>query len=101
MKDIIISPEAKIDLTDCYEYLAQNYPNSALRFFDATRITFAELARYPESGARYRSSSRPELRKWRVKGFSKYLILYLPQENAIEIVRVLYGAQDLDRILNV
>ena len=100
MTDIIISPEAKIDLTDCYEYLAQNYPNSALRFFDAARTTFAELARYPESGVRCGLSSQPKLRKWRVKGFSKYLILYLPQENAIEIVRILHGAQDLDRILN-
>ena len=32
---------------------------------------------------------------------SKYLILYLSQENAIEIFRILHGAQDLDRILNV
>ena len=91
MTDIIISPEAKIDLTDCYEYFAQNYPDSALRFFDAARTTFAELARYPMSGASYGLSSRSELRKWRMKGFSRYLILYRIQENAIEIVRILHG----------
>jgi len=51
------------------------------------------------SGASYGLSSRSELRKWR-KGFSRYLILYRIQENAIEIVRILHGTQDIDRILN-
>jgi toxin ParE1/3/4 len=40
------------------------------------------------------------LRKWAVKDFKKYLIFYFERDDAIEIVRILYAAQDISSILN-
>ena len=39
------------------------------------------------------------LRVWRIQGFEKHLIFYRPVADGIEIVRVLHGARDLDRLL--
>ncbi len=36
---IFITPKANQDLDDIFNYLTQNNPDAALRFFDATRQT--------------------------------------------------------------
>jgi len=40
------------------------------------------------------------LRIFRVKGFEKLLVLYLPRDDGIEIVRVVHGSRDLQTLLN-
>ena len=50
MHTIIISVPARADITRNYDYLCEINPDSALKFFDATRSTFAEIARNPEIG---------------------------------------------------
>ncbi|MDX2254652.1 MAG: type II toxin-antitoxin system RelE/ParE family toxin [Pseudanabaenaceae cyanobacterium bins.39] len=102
MHSIIIALPARADITHNYEYLSEFNSEVALKFFDATRYSFAEIARNPQIGRNY-PSNNPRLnglRKWYVKGFRKYLIFYRVQESAIEIVRVLQGVQDIERILN-
>jgi toxin ParE1/3/4 len=101
MKAIIISPEARSDLNDYYNYVAQTNQDAALELFDSARKTFADLARLPGMGKRYTIPNNPqhELKQWHIKGFRKYLIFYRVQENAIEIVRILHSSQDIDRIL--
>ena len=39
------------------------------------------------------------LRLFRVIGFEKILILYRPVENGVEILRVIYGSQNVQRLL--
>jgi toxin ParE1/3/4 len=39
-------------------------------------------------------------RRWFVSGFENYLIFYRPIKGGIEILRVLYGKQDIDAIMN-
>ena len=39
------------------------------------------------------------LRVWRIQGLEKHLIFYRTVPDGIEIVRVLHGARDLDRLL--
>lgn len=34
------------------------------------------------------------LRKWRVQDFENFLVFYLPRNDGVSIVRVLYAAQD-------
>jgi toxin ParE1/3/4 len=40
-------------------------------------------------------------RRWLVAGFENYLIFYRPIKGGIEILRVLYGTQSIDAIMNV
>ena len=75
---IFITPQASVDLDDTYNFIAQNNPDIALKFFDAARQTFNQLAKTPEIGAVYEVSNLKlqGLRKWRVKKFDKYIIFY-------------------------
>ncbi|QMS86855.1 type II toxin-antitoxin system RelE/ParE family toxin [Nostoc edaphicum CCNP1411] len=100
-KRIIITPKASLDIDDYFAYIAQENPDTALLFFDSVRETFAQLGRMPGMGSRYPVDNLrlQGLRKWAVKGFKKYLIFYFEQHESIEVVRILYAGQDIERIL--
>ncbi len=100
-KRITIRPRASQDIDDHFAYLAQNSSITAFRFFDAVRLTIAQIARMPGLGAAYstRNARLTGLRKWSVKGFKRYMIFYLDLEETVEVVRILYGSQDISSIL--
>jgi len=97
-----VRPAADTDLDDQAAYLAREASlDIALRFYDAAAVTFEQIARMPGIGER-RPTANPRLeglRVWRIQGFEKHLIFYLPAADGIEIVRVLHGARDLDCLL--
>ena len=97
-----ILPAADRDLDDQAGYLAaQASLELALRFYDAASATFAEIARMPGVGESWPSPDPrlANLRVWRIQGFEKHLIFYRPAEGGIEVVRILHGARDIDRVL--
>jgi toxin ParE1/3/4 len=97
-----VLPAADRDLDDQAAYLAQEVSlETALRFYGAAATTFENLARMPGIGE-HRESGNPALaglRVWRIVGFENHLAFYRPAGDAIEIVRVLHGARDIDRAL--
>lgn len=97
---IFIRPRAGQDLEDLFDYIAENNPDAALRFFDATRQTIARLASMPSIGSPYRVNNPrlDGLRKWKVKGFERYLIFYLFTDERLEVVRILPAVRDLPTI---
>jgi toxin ParE1/3/4 len=100
-KQITVRPRASQDIDDHFIYIAQSNAEAALRFFDAARLTIAQIARMPGIGVAFpvQSVSLQGLRKWPVKGFRQYMFFYLDLPGAIEVVRILYGSQDIDSIL--
>ena len=100
-KRIVITPKASLDIDEYFVYIAQQNPDTALLFFDSVRETFAQLARMPGMASRYpvENLRLQGLRKWAVKGFKKYLIFYFERDDSIEVVRILYAGQDIERIL--
>jgi len=102
MRKVIVSTPAQLDLREHFAYLAESDFDKALQFFDAARQTFADLARMPGVGGVYPSQKErlKDLRKWHVKGFRRFLVFYRVKEDSIEIVRVLYGAQDIQNLLD-
>jgi toxin ParE1/3/4 len=100
-KRIFIRPQASQDLEDHFAYITQNNREAALKFFDAVRLTIAQIARTSGIGSLYttRNPRLQGLRKWAVKDFRKYLIFYFDREDSIEVVRILYAARDIAKIL--
>ncbi len=98
---IFITPKASRDLDDLFDYLNQNNPDTALRFFDSTRQTIAKLAQNPGIGSLYSVNNQrlTGLRKRGVKGFEKYLIFYIPQNELLSVVRIIHASRDLPTIL--
>jgi toxin ParE1/3/4 len=96
------TPQAKQDLRTHVLYLAKINPEIADRFIDASEATFEKLAAMPRMG-QLQEFKPPELagtRRWFVSGFEYYLIFYRPIKSGIEILRVLYGTQNIDAIMN-
>jgi toxin ParE1/3/4 len=98
-----ILPAADRDLDDQAAYLAsQANLETALRFYDAARSTFAPPASMPGIGEQW-PSANPRLaglRVWRIKGFENHLIFYRPCDDGINFVRILHAARDLNNALD-
>lgn len=66
------------------------------RFLTNARSTFADLAEQPQIGAPLQLSNPPleHMRKWRVRGFEKYLVFYPPRPDGVSVIRVLHASRD-------
>jgi len=100
LRRVIRRPAANRDLIDCFAYIGKDSEESAARFLQAAEDTFLALARMPAMGvATSFSDSRDRmLRRWRIRGFENFLIFYRPLEDGIEVIRVLHGAREIERL---
>src|SRR5450755_62282 len=100
LRRIVRRPAADRDLIDCFVYIGRDSEESATRFLQAAEETFLELARMPGMGlvTSFTSSADRDMRRWRIRGFENFLIFYFPIENGIEVVRVLHGAREIERL---
>jgi toxin ParE1/3/4 len=95
---------AKRDLVEDYVYLAEHAGiETAERFLSSADESFKDLARHPGMGTALSlyDPKLVELCKWRVNGFEKFLIFYLPRPGGVSIVRVLHAAQDWWGLLGI
>ena len=102
IRRIIRRPVVNRDLIDCFIYIGADSEKSATRFLRAAEETFLELARTPAMGVAVSFGSLLDrnLRRWRVRGFENFLIFYCPIDDGIEIIRVLHGAREIERLFN-
>jgi len=79
-------------------YIAKNSLETALRFLENTESTLQELAGDPERGKPFLSDEPQlaDLKYERVKGFPNHFIFYVQHAAAIEVVRIMHGARNLD-----
>jgi len=95
---------ARRDLVEHYVYLAEHAGiDTAERFLTRFHESSSDLARNPEMGAALslRNPKLAGMRKWRVNGFERYLIFYLPRPDGVSLVRVLHAAQDWWELLGI
>jgi len=95
---------ARRDLVEHFVYLAESGGlNLADHFLSAASTTFANLAEEPNLGAQVcsRNPRLAGLRKWRIKGFERHLVFYLPRRDGISVVRVLHASRDWWQLLGI
>lgn len=94
MKNLIVSPPARADLREIWDYIAGDNLNAA----DALSETFYEkfelLRATPEAG-RERKDLKIGLRSFPI---GRYVIFYRVSEDAVEIVRVMHSARDVNSV---
>ena len=101
MPRIIRRPAAIRDLTRHFAYLVEHAGQAtAERFLEAAERTFGDLAATPLIGTpdKVREGPFAGVRLWRVRGFERYLILYRPLPDGVQIERVIHASQDYQRI---
>ena len=84
------SRRAEADLGRIADFIARENPERAVSFLGELRLNCRKLVAFPES-----APLRPELGDGvRLKVFRSYLILYVLHADALEIRRVVHGAQN-------
>ena len=95
---ILRRPKAAQDAESIADHIAETSLKAAVRFLENTESTLLELAESSDVGSRF-ESVHPELadlRFRRVKGFPNHFVFFIEHKDAIEVVRILHGARDLD-----
>lgn len=96
MATILVTPFAQEDLGDIWDYASESSVERADRLLDLIYEKCQRLAEYPEMG-RARHELLVNLRSFTVKN---YVIFYQPITDGIEVLRVLHGALDIDRVFD-
>lgn len=98
---IIRSRQARTDVLNHAYYIAGTTNlNASDRFLKATEDAYKQLAEMPGMGAPrdYGNPVFAGMRMWPLPRYRKYLIFYRASEEELEILRVLYGAQNIQEI---
>lgn len=96
-----ITPAADHDLEEIAANIGQDNPAAASRLVAAAMKAFNELSIMPNLGSRVaaRDPRLKGLRRRTVPRFATYQIFYRAYTDMVQIVRVLHGARDIERIL--
>ncbi|HTS74856.1 MAG TPA: type II toxin-antitoxin system RelE/ParE family toxin [Bryobacteraceae bacterium] len=88
-------PAARRDTVECFAHIGSDNPRPRSVFLKAARETFEDLARAPAMGVvcPFRG-----VRRWRIQRFESYLVFYRDTGRAIEIIRVVHGARNIERL---
>ena len=70
------------------------------KFLTNVEAAYLRLSEMPRIGAprQYRDPTVAGLRMWPVPRFPNHLIFYIPDDNSIEIIRILHGARNIEEI---
>lgn len=97
----IVRPKARRDIRDIAFHIAADNLDASSRFVDQVYQAFELLAQLPNAGStrRFRREGLRGLRLWRVPHFKDYLIVYRPMRDGVDVIRVLHGARNIERLL--
>lgn len=90
MPELILSPEAELDLLEIWLYIAEDSPVNADRFLDKLNEKAQKLAEFSDMGV-----ERPELGEgMRCFPVDRYILFYRSTEDGAAVVRVLASSRD-------
>jgi toxin ParE1/3/4 len=96
MLKLIISPQAREDLFDIWFYIAEDSTVNADRFIDKLAKKYRWLTEVPKAGVK-----RNDLAKnLRCFPLDKYMLYYIVSEKTLELVRVLHGSRNVEKIFH-
>lgn len=100
MTKLYIRPAASADIDEIIDYLAGENSSIAQGFIQDLQQSFDLLANNPKIGVKrqYHLELLSEMRMFPLKKFSSYLIFYQTDDGAIDVVRLLHGQRDIERL---
>lgn len=98
MKRFILTPRARRDVNDIWDYIAGDNIEAADRVLDALNNAMVKLAKSPGIG-----HWREELadKRHRFLLVYSYLIVYRHETKPLQIIRILHAARDVQNILGL
>ena len=101
MAEYFLSRQALDDLQIIRRAIEQDNPEAAVRVMAAAQRVCQLLAEHPEFGRRREFSKRKlaGIRSFVVTEYPNYVVFYRIASGAVEVVRVLHGARNIDEAL--
>jgi toxin ParE1/3/4 len=99
--DYVLADGVEKELDEIWEFIAKDNPEAATRVIRAAYGTFSVLAENPGLG-HPRSFPRKAVRNVRIRtvaGFDKYVVLYRPITNGIEVLHVCNVARNINALM--
>jgi plasmid stabilization system protein ParE len=96
VSEFVLTQAAKGDLLKILEYLEGDNPAAVLKVVDALDDAMQLLADNPGIGHLRPDLTPEDVRFWSV---FRYLVIYRPDTQPLEIVRVLHGKRNVRRLL--
>ena len=98
MKPFVLTPRAQQDVSDIWDYIADDNIDAADRVLEALERAMLKLAKNPGIG-----HWREELadKRHRFLLVYSYLIVYRHETKPLQIIRVLHAARDVQSILGL
>jgi len=93
------TPQAVDDLFEIWTYIARGSARAANRVEAEVHNACAFLAEGPLRGRTREEITQLPLRFWTVQAFPNYIIVYDPQSDPLQIIRILHGSRDVLAIL--
>ena len=93
--NLVITSTAEQDLDEIETFISEDSPSAALRFLDSLSELFLKLTDMPGIGHK-RAKCGKGIRSI---AEGNYVIIYRLKDDNLEILRVLHGARDPERVI--
>jgi plasmid stabilization system protein ParE len=90
-----LTPRAINDLSEIWEYIAEDNADAANRVESAILSACNRLARRPMMGSRRSEITPLPVRFWTVTRFPSFIVVYRPDTRPLQVVAVLHGKRNL------
>ena len=99
-KNIFISDAAYADMDEIFSYISSNLysPDAAGKLLDKIFDSMAPLGDFPLIGA-IPNNNVLATQGYRLLTVDNFIIFYIPKDNEVQIVRIIYGRRDWETIL--
>ena len=87
---VYLTPRARTDIADIYEYIAADSPIHAGRLVSQLLLKASELGRFPQIGRVIAKYNNPDLRE---RLYRDYRIAYRVKANVIEVLTIRHVAR--------
>ena len=99
MSGYILTPRAKADIFNIWAYIADHNQDAADRVEQAIFDACAFLAETPMRGHFRPDLTVRPLRFWTLSRYPNYVIVYRLEKTPLQIIAVMHGKRDIQRIL--
>ena len=97
--NVIVRPQFYLDLEEeIYWLLANAGVGVSRRWHDAVWQTIELLKAHPQLGRERKDLKQPDIRSWRVKHFTRWLVFYTLRGESLVLYRVRSGQMNLIRL---
>ena len=96
MKRFLLTPEARDDLQEIWDFIAEDSFDSADRLLEAFYSAFRQLATMPGMGHKRDDLTKQDVLFWPVQ---PYIVIYRRKSNPLLVVAVLHGKRNVRKLL--